>query len=121
MRHQRCNDRLARCYAALLADVLNVLGARQQCMAPGMRCWGEAATLYRQAVAEPPQRPYRLEMEVSSSQRYTNRPSTRATRFWWSRRYSCSTSRREVLTTRGLARRDMSAVVMPRLASALRT
>lgn len=71
MRYERFNDRLARCYSAVLADVLDGLGARHQCMvsairplAPGMRCWGEAATLYVEAVAEPPEQPYQLEMEV---------------------------------------------------------
>jgi 4-hydroxy-4-methyl-2-oxoglutarate aldolase len=71
MDYRPFQDQLERCYSAVLADVLDSLGYRQQCMSPTlrpltaeMRTWGEAVTLYLEAVDEVPARPYQLEMEA---------------------------------------------------------
>lgn len=71
MRYLEYNSRLEHCYTAVLADVMDQMGARVQCMDPAirplvpeMRAWGEAVTMYFEAVAEPPDKPFQLEMEV---------------------------------------------------------
>jgi 4-hydroxy-4-methyl-2-oxoglutarate aldolase len=71
MDYRPFHDQLARCYSAVLADVLDGLGYRQQCMSPAlrpltptMRTWGEAVTLYLEAVDDVPAQPYQLEMEA---------------------------------------------------------
>jgi regulator of RNase E activity RraA len=71
MRYLKYHDQLGHCFSAVIADVLDALGARHQCLAPtirpllpGMRTWGEAVTVRLEAVAEVPARPFQLEMEV---------------------------------------------------------
>ena len=71
MRYSPYHEQLARCYSAVLMDVMDTLGLRQQAMgpevrplAPGMRCWGEAVTMRLAAVDAVPERPFQLEMEV---------------------------------------------------------
>ena len=71
MRYRRFNDRLAQCSSAVLMDVLDTLGVRRQCLEPRirpllptMRTWGEAVTLYVEAVTAVPARPFQLEMEL---------------------------------------------------------
>ena len=71
MKYLQYNDKLSRCYSAVLMDVMDAMGYRTQCMnpairplSPTMRAWGEAVTIYLEAVSEIPERPYQLEMEV---------------------------------------------------------
>ncbi len=71
MRYARYADVLSHCYSAVLMDVMDTLGARQQAMSPDirpllptMRCWGEAVTLRSAAVDAVPDRPFQMEMEV---------------------------------------------------------
>ncbi len=71
MRYLKYDDKLARCYSAVLMDVMDQMGIRVQCMSPSirplvptMRTWGEAATLYFETVAAVPEKPYLIEMEA---------------------------------------------------------
>jgi len=71
MRYLEYDDKLARCYSAVLMDVMDQMGFRVQCMnpsirplVPAMRTWGEAATLYFETVAHVPEKPYQIEMEA---------------------------------------------------------
>ncbi len=64
-------ERLSKCYSAVLMDVMDAMGVREQCMCPSirpltpsMRTWGEAVTIHLVAVDEPPEKPYQLEMEL---------------------------------------------------------
>jgi len=63
--------KLPKCYSAVLMDVMDTMGFRDQCMdptirplRPSMKAWGEAVTIYLEAVEEIAKRPYQLEMEV---------------------------------------------------------
>jgi 4-hydroxy-4-methyl-2-oxoglutarate aldolase len=71
MRYRAYDAVLERCYAAVLMDIMDAMGAREQSLDPGvrplkadMRVWGEAVTMLLKAVDEPPERPFQLEMEV---------------------------------------------------------
>ena len=57
MRYQGHADKLDRCYSAVLMDVMDAMGLRIQCLdqsirplEPTMRAWGEAVTIYLEAV-----------------------------------------------------------------------
>ena len=71
MKYLKYNDKLERCYSAVLQDVMDQMNVRVQCMDPAikpldktMRCWGEAVTMYFETVTDVPEKPFQLEMEV---------------------------------------------------------
>jgi regulator of RNase E activity RraA len=71
MKYLQYNDKLEKCYSAVIMDVMDRMNFRVQCMDPAirplvptMRTWGEAVTMYFEAVTEVPDRPFQLEMEV---------------------------------------------------------
>lgn len=64
-------DQLDQCYTAVIADVLDSLGYRNQVMSPDirpltpdMRAWGEAVTIRLEATDQAPENPYQIEMEM---------------------------------------------------------
>ena len=71
MKYLKYNDKLEKCYSAVIMDVMDQMNVRVQCMdpsikplVPGMRTWGEAVTMYFETVTEVPEKPFQLEMEV---------------------------------------------------------
>ncbi|MEA3406948.1 MAG: RraA family protein [Chloroflexota bacterium] len=71
MKYLDYQQRLSRCYSAVLMDVMDAMDVREQCMnpsirplTPSMRTWGEAVTIHLVPVDEPPEKPYQLEMEL---------------------------------------------------------
>ncbi|MFP3896134.1 MAG: RraA family protein [Anaerolineales bacterium] len=71
MKYLDYQQKLSKCYSAVLMDVMDAMGLRKQCMCshirpliPSMRTWGEAVTIHLVAVDEPPKKPYQLEMEL---------------------------------------------------------
>ncbi|MBN1294045.1 MAG: RraA family protein [Candidatus Latescibacteria bacterium] len=71
MKYLKYNDKLEKCYSAVLMDVMDQMNFRVQCMDPAikplvptMRTWGEAVTMYFETVTEVPEKPFQLEMEV---------------------------------------------------------
>lgn len=73
-RYLKYKDKLDQCFSPVLQDVMDGLGYRIQCMDPGiqplvpsMRTWGEALTIYVEAVADVPERPFQKEMELVDS------------------------------------------------------
>ena len=71
MNYQDHADKLSHMYSAVLADVMDAMGYRIQCMdpairplSPTMKAWGEAVTLYFETVTEIPDAPFQMEMEV---------------------------------------------------------
>ena len=71
MRYRNHDDKLSRCYSAVLMDVMDAMGLRIQCLdpairplEPSMRAWGEAVTIYLEEVTEISPEPYQIEMEV---------------------------------------------------------
>ena len=71
MKYLKYNEKLAKCYSAAIMDVMDHMNVRVQCMDPSvkpllptMKTWGEAVTMYFEAVAEVSERPFQLEMEV---------------------------------------------------------
>jgi 4-hydroxy-4-methyl-2-oxoglutarate aldolase len=71
MKYLKYNEKLAKCYSAVIMDVMDTMNVRTQCMEPSvkpllpsMKTWGEAVTIYFEAVAEVPEHPFQLEMEV---------------------------------------------------------
>ncbi|MCE5250692.1 RraA family protein [bacterium] len=71
MKYLKYNDKLSKCYSAVLMDVMDQMNHRVQCMhhsikplVPTMRTWGEAVTMYFETVTEVPEKPFQLEMEV---------------------------------------------------------
>jgi 4-hydroxy-4-methyl-2-oxoglutarate aldolase len=74
MKYLKYNDKLSKFYSAVIMDVMDSMNVRVQCMdpkvrpmVPSMRTWGEAVTMYMEAVAEVPKFPFKLEMEVLDS------------------------------------------------------
>ena len=73
-RYLKYKDKLDNCFSAVLQDVMDGMGVRVQCMNPAikpldpsMRTWGEAITIYVEAVAEVPEYPFQKEMELLDS------------------------------------------------------
>ncbi len=71
MKYLKYNDKLEKCYSAVIMDVMDQMNVRVQCMdpsikpmVPSMRTWGEAVTMYFETVTEVPKKPFQLEMEV---------------------------------------------------------
>ena len=71
MKYLEYNNKLAKCYSAVLMDVLDLMNFRVQCMdpaikplVPSMRTWGEAVTAHFAAVDKIPEHPFRMEMEI---------------------------------------------------------
>jgi len=71
MKYINYNEKLEKCYSAVIMDVMDQMNVRVQCMdpvirplVPSMRTWGEAVTIYFETVTEVPKRPFQLEMEV---------------------------------------------------------
>ena len=71
MKYLQYKEKLDACYSAVLMDVMDAMGYRLQCMDPSirplnhsMKAWGEAVTIYQEAVTEVPAKPFQLEMEL---------------------------------------------------------
>jgi 4-hydroxy-4-methyl-2-oxoglutarate aldolase len=71
MKYMIYKEKLDVCYSAVIADVLDSMNFRAQCMDPSIRpllpeiqAWGEAVTIYQESVTEVPAEPFQLEMEV---------------------------------------------------------
>ena len=67
-------EKLDLCFSPVLQDVMDGMGFRRQCLDPairpldpGMKAWGEAITIYVEAVAEVPDQPFQKEMELIDS------------------------------------------------------
>lgn len=76
MRYLVFDEALAKCHSAVIADVLDRVGYRGQCIAanvrpllPTMRLWGEAVTARFDAVERVADRPFALEMALTDSLR----------------------------------------------------
>ncbi len=70
-RYAKYNKQLPKLFSAVLQDVMDQMNVRNQCMDSkvrpldiGMRTWGEAITIYLEAVDEVPKEPFQLEMEL---------------------------------------------------------
>ncbi|GJM27621.1 MAG: demethylmenaquinone methyltransferase [Cyclobacteriaceae bacterium] len=73
-KYLKYKDKLDLCFSAVLQDVMDGMGLRLQCMDPnispldpGMKMWGEAITIYVEAVAEIPEHPFQKEMQLLDS------------------------------------------------------
>ncbi|MFC1528845.1 RraA family protein [Candidatus Latescibacterota bacterium] len=71
MKYLKYNEKLNKLYSAVVMDVMDSMNVRVQCMEPSikpllpsMKTWGEAVTMYMETVAEVPEKPFQLEMEV---------------------------------------------------------
>ena len=71
MKYLQYKEKLDACYSAVLMDVMDAMDYRIQCMDPSirplnhsMKAWGEAVTIYQEAVTEVPAKPFQLEMEL---------------------------------------------------------
>ena len=71
MKYLKHDEKLERCYSAVIMDVMDQMNVRVRCMDPsirpldpGMRAWGEAVTAYFETVTEVPEKPFRMEMEI---------------------------------------------------------
>ena len=71
MKYLKYNEKLDKCYSAVIMDVMDQMNVRVQCMepeikplVPTMRTWGEAVTMYVETVTDVPEKPFQLEMEV---------------------------------------------------------
>lgn len=71
MKYRAYNDKLDKCYSAVLMDVLDQMNFRVQCMdpaikplVPSMRTWGEAVTARFASVDTIPEHPFKMEMEI---------------------------------------------------------
>jgi len=71
MKYLKYNEKLEKCYSAVIMDVMDQMNVRVQCMAPEikplvptMKTWGEAVTMYIETVTDVPEKPFQLEMEV---------------------------------------------------------
>ena len=71
MKYIKYNEKLEKCYSAVIMDVMDQMNVRVQCMdpairplVPSMRTWGEAVTICFETVTEVPKRPFQLEMAV---------------------------------------------------------
>jgi regulator of RNase E activity RraA len=76
VRYLEFDDALAQCRSAVIADVLDRIERREQCLAanvrpllPDMRMWGEAVTARFEAVDRIADRPFELEMALTDSLR----------------------------------------------------
>ena len=76
MRYVPFDAALSKCHSAVIADVLDRLDRRTQCMQPhvrplhpSMRVWGEAVTARFDAVDRVPDRPFELEMALTDAVR----------------------------------------------------
>jgi regulator of RNase E activity RraA len=76
VRYLEFDEALAKCHSAVIADVLDRIGCREQCLAanvrpllPDMRVWGEAVTARFEAVERVADRPFELEMALTDSLR----------------------------------------------------
>jgi regulator of RNase E activity RraA len=70
-RYVKYNDKLPKMFTAVLQDIMDGMGIREQCMdpkirplLPTMRTWGEAVTIRLEAVNEVPKEPFQMEMEL---------------------------------------------------------
>ena len=76
MKYLEYDEKLSQCFSGVIMDTLDKMNRRVQCMhptvrplVPSMRMWGETVTARFGAVAEVPQRPYRLELQIVDSLR----------------------------------------------------
>jgi len=73
-RYLKHKEKLDRCFSAVLQDVMDGMNVRIQCMHPGiaplapsMKMWGEAITIYMETVTDVPEKPFQMEMELLDS------------------------------------------------------
>lgn len=73
-KYLKYKDKLDQCFSAVLQDVMDSMGFRNQCMdpairplEPSMKTWGEAITIYVESVSEVPELPFQKEMELIDS------------------------------------------------------
>ena len=71
MKYLQYQEKLDKCYSAVIMDVMDQMNVRVQCMdpsirplAPSMKTWGEAVTAYFETVTEVPEKPFQMEMEI---------------------------------------------------------
>ena len=71
MKYLKYNEKLKRCYSAVIMDVMDAMNIRVQCidplikpLVPNMKTWGEAVTIYLETVTDVPERPFQMEMEM---------------------------------------------------------
>ena len=70
-KYLKYNDKLSKCFTAVIQDVMDAMNVRVQCMdpnirplSPAMKAWGEAVTIYLETVTEIPEEPFQMEMEL---------------------------------------------------------
>ncbi len=70
-KYAQYNDKLPKLFTAVIQDVMDAMNVRDQCMdpkirplLPEMRTWGEAVTIYLEAVNQVPKEPFEMEMEL---------------------------------------------------------
>jgi len=70
-KYAKYNDKLPKLFTAVIQDVMDAMNIRDQCMdpkirplLPEMRTWGEAVTIYLEAVNQVPKEPFQMEMEL---------------------------------------------------------
>jgi regulator of RNase E activity RraA len=71
MKYLTYDEKLKKCYSAVIMDVMDHVNVRVQCMEPSirplvptMKMWGEAVTAYFETVTDVPEKPFQMEMEV---------------------------------------------------------
>ena len=71
MKYLNYQEKLEKCYSAVIMDVMDKMNVRVQCMdpsirplVPSMKTWGEAVTAYFETVTEVPEKPFQMEMEI---------------------------------------------------------
>src|ERR1022692_1775451 len=76
MKYLKYDEKLSQCFSSVIMDTLDNMNCRVQCMhpsirplVPSMRTWGEAITARFGAVADVPDSPFELEMQVVDSLR----------------------------------------------------
>ena len=70
-KYLKYNNKLSRCFTAVIQDVMDAMNVRAQCMGPNirplsptMKAWGEAVTIYLETVTDIPEEPFQMEMEL---------------------------------------------------------
>lgn len=71
MKYLKYDEKLSKCFSAVIMDTLDKMNCRVRCMdssvrplAQSMRTWGEVVTAYFEKVAEVPEKPFKMEMEI---------------------------------------------------------
>ena len=71
MKYLKYDEKLEKCFSAVIMDIMDHMNVRVQCMdpsirplVPSMRTWGEAVTGYFETVTDVPEKPFHMEMEI---------------------------------------------------------